>query len=271
MLQPIVEETVVDAPRAELFRTFTTTEGVTTFMARDACVELAPEGPYEVYFDLSAGEGLRGSEGCRVLSWVEDEMVSFSWNAPPSFPDERGQRTFVVVQLSDSTEGGTRVRVTHGGWRDGDGWAAVRAYFEKAWLRVLENLRERFRTGPLWEREDTNRVTPPELTEFAYLVRPVREGFFESPTDEENELVTRHAEYVRDLLARDRLELAARGLEPAEAPASGDALEAPVPGMVLFRAESLEAAREVMDGDPAIAGGFFRACVFAARIPFRRP
>ncbi|MEW6072855.1 MAG: SRPBCC domain-containing protein [Planctomycetota bacterium] len=271
MLHPIVEETVVPAPRTAVFAAFTSTAGATSFLAPNARIELAPDGPYEILFDAAAPDGERGSEGCRVLSWVEDEMVSFSWNAPPRFSAVRGERTFVVVQLFDDAAGGTLVRVTHGGWRDGDEWAEARAYFQRAWLEVLEELVERFRLGPRWEREGTNRIVRPALSTWAMFVNPVREGFFAAPTAEEERAVEEHRVYVRALLARDRLEFACRALEPGIAPEGVAPLDIPAPGIVVFRAEDEAAARRVAAQDPAVRAGVFAARLFAARIPFRRP
>jgi uncharacterized protein YndB with AHSA1/START domain len=152
MIKPIEKEAILNAAREEVWHAFTTSEGAKTFFAMDANIQLRINGPYEIYFNNDAGPGLRGSEGCKVLSWVEGEMLSFSWNAPPDFPEIRaeGPCTFIVVRLLDVVDGKTKVRITHGGWKEGGRWQEHHDYFVKAWDVVLGNLRKRFDEGPLW-------------------------------------------------------------------------------------------------------------------------
>lgn len=150
--RPIEVTAVVRATPAEAFTAWTTSDGVQSFFGAEARVELRPLGPYEVLFDLSKPEGQRGSEGCQVLSWLPDRMVSFTWNAPPSFAHAREQHTHVVVEFEQEAPGWTRVRLTHLGWHEkvrddaanAEEWRAARAYFAKVWPKVMEGLRTRF-------------------------------------------------------------------------------------------------------------------------------
>jgi len=149
---PIEVATVVRASPAEVFRAWTTAEGIRTFFGADARVELTPLGRFEVLFDMSQPEGKRGSEGCVVLSWLPDRMLSFTWNAPPRFAHARERRTQVVVELETESPGWTRVRLTHHGWKEqiaadaahADEWREVRAFFVQAWTKVMQQLRERY-------------------------------------------------------------------------------------------------------------------------------
>jgi uncharacterized protein YndB with AHSA1/START domain len=148
----IRKETVVPAPTAEVWQAWTTTAGVNTFFAAKARIDLAIGGAYELYFDREAPPGSQGSEGCRVLSYLPGEMLSFSWNAPPQFPNVRRKRTWVVVQLAPLAPDQTRVSLTHLGWRQGDEWDQVYDYFNRAWGVVLQRLVQRFTTGALdWD------------------------------------------------------------------------------------------------------------------------
>ena len=49
--------------------------GLTCPWSRDAA--------YELHFLEDAPEGRRGSESCRVLAFVPERLLSFTWNAPP--------------------------------------------------------------------------------------------------------------------------------------------------------------------------------------------
>lgn len=147
----ITKEATVPAPRAEVWKAWTTTEGVTTFLAPQAQVDLTVGGAFELYFVPAAPAGSRGSEGCRVLAFVPEEMLAFTWNAPPQFPAVRNGpvKTWVVVRLEDAGPNATRVRLTHLGWQPGADWDQVYSYFNRAWEVVLRRLDQRFRQGPI--------------------------------------------------------------------------------------------------------------------------
>jgi uncharacterized protein YndB with AHSA1/START domain len=132
---------VVLAPVADVYKAFTTIEGWKKFMEADTAIDLRVGGPWEVYFDPKAKIG---SNGCQVLSYVPNEMVSFSWNTPPSFADERAKRTWVVVTFSDAGNDKTGVRLRHFGFVPDGKWPEVRTYFAKAWPNVLKALADSF-------------------------------------------------------------------------------------------------------------------------------
>ncbi len=143
---------LVEANIDEVWKAWTTYEGVTSFFAPEAKIGLFIGGPYEMYFDMDAPEGSRGGEGLRILSYLPPEMLSFEWNAPPSFPTERNVKTWVVVLLKEMQEGRTEVSLSHFGWREGLRWNEVYDYFERAWDIVLARLQRRFIEGPIeWD------------------------------------------------------------------------------------------------------------------------
>jgi uncharacterized protein YndB with AHSA1/START domain len=143
----IEKSVVVPAPVTEVWKVWTTAEGLKSFMCQDASVELRLGGRYEILFSTEPPIGLQGSEGSKVLSYIPEKMLSFSWNAPPSFPDLRNMRTFVVLTF-EAADGGTRVNLRHAGWRSDARQMEVFAYFDKAWDTVLGWLKERFEKGP---------------------------------------------------------------------------------------------------------------------------
>jgi len=144
-------ERVIPRPRAEVWTLWATAEGVTRWLVDQAKIELRPGGLYEVYFLLAAPEGSRGSETCRVLSFLPERMLSFTWNAPPHLARTRHLHTWVVVELADAP-GGTRVTLTHSGWpRSGlasePQWEETFSYFDRAWPKALDALEAYARTG----------------------------------------------------------------------------------------------------------------------------
>jgi len=145
------KQVTVAAPLAEVWKTWTTTEGVKTFFGPEAKVKAVVGGPFEIYFAPSQSEGLRGSEGCKVHSIVPMKLFAFTWNAPPTIPAIRnsGVHTVVYIELEEAGAGETRVTMTHVGWGAGEDWDKTYQYFDRAWDAVLGNLRYRFAVGPV--------------------------------------------------------------------------------------------------------------------------
>lgn len=138
----------VDLPT--LWKLWTTVEGVTTFFAPAAKIELRPGGAYEMYFMPEQPAGLRGSEGCVILALQPNEMFSFTWNAPPHFPEIRQQRTHVSLRFEQAGPNQSRLTLQHDGWGTSPEWQAVFQYFERVWNEVvLERLIYSIEKGPI--------------------------------------------------------------------------------------------------------------------------
>ena len=119
-----------------------------------ADIDLAIGGRYEWLFD-----GVTGSNGCQVHSYVPDRMVSFTWNAPPS-QSTRGKHTWVVVEFEEGdTARTTHVRLTHLGFGEGEEWDQTLAYFEKAWAFVLDTFHTNLSES---EQATTEKTAAPE-------------------------------------------------------------------------------------------------------------
>jgi uncharacterized protein YndB with AHSA1/START domain len=147
---------IVPASVDKVWEAWTTIEGVTTFFAPKASVELAVFGDYEMYFDPGQPKGQQGSEGCKILSFIVGEMLSFTWNAPPSMPTVRQARTWVVLHFYPHEGSQTRITLTHVGWKMGEEWQKALQYFNRAWEVVLGRLQYRFQKGPIdWKKPFT--------------------------------------------------------------------------------------------------------------------
>lgn len=144
----IVKTVTVKASVDDAWRAWTTSEGITSFFAPEAQVEPRPGGAFHVHFNPFAKPGLKGADDMVVLAVQDRKMLSFTWNAPPSLPEVRGQHTSVVVRFEPAGEGLTRVRLTHTGWGEGGQWDKAFDYFAKAWPHVLAGLEKRFVEGP---------------------------------------------------------------------------------------------------------------------------
>ncbi len=145
----IEKDVVVRATLDEAWAAWTTREGITSFFAPDARVEARVGGPFQIYIDPGAQPGLKGADDMRFLALQPKKMISFDWNAPPSMPAARAQRTFVVVRFMPVDDKTTRVTLHHAGWGDGGEWDQAYLYFDRSWGTVLANLKKRFEQGPL--------------------------------------------------------------------------------------------------------------------------
>lgn len=139
----VTASVVADIPVAEAWRLWTTTEGVTSFFAPGANIELRPQGPFEVYFLPDAEPGQRGSEDTTILGYQEERMLSVSWGLPPYMTEVRPHHTHLLIRFEPVDDSATRVSLTHSGWGEGEAWDTAYAYFENVWPRVLEAMQTR--------------------------------------------------------------------------------------------------------------------------------
>jgi len=139
----------VKASLDDVWHAWTTTDGVKTFFSSEAKVELRPGGPFEIYFMTEAPFGSRGSEDCKILSYLPKKMLSFEWNAPPDFGDLRFIKTQVILQFEQLEAESIKITLTHIGWGKSEEWDKLYNYFDKAWTYVLGNFQKRFSDGLL--------------------------------------------------------------------------------------------------------------------------
>ena len=118
----VVGEVSVQASIEEVWNAWTTEEGVKSFFAPGCNIDLRPDGFYEIFFNPNAAPGDRGGDGMRVLAVQPMKMFSFTWNAPPSLPTIRSQRTHVTLRFYELDPKTTRVTLHHDGWGEGGEW-----------------------------------------------------------------------------------------------------------------------------------------------------
>lgn len=138
---------VIYASLDQVWDRWTTSQGLKRFFGVDNRIELRLDGPYEILFLLDNPPGSQGGEGNQILSFLPKQMLSFTWNAPPSIPEVRNHahKTWVVIQLEELSAEKVQVTLDHLGWLDGPSWEEAFAYFEKAWDVVLGGLEESFK------------------------------------------------------------------------------------------------------------------------------
>lgn len=155
------KEEVVSVPLGEVWKAWTTSEGLMTFLAPKANVQPVIGGPYELYFDLNSPLGFQGTEGCKVLALDSSRAVAFDFLAPPRFPNVRRLRSRVDLQFEEVQRGGVvKVSLIHSGFLEGEEWDEYFEFSSWSWDLAMRRLQYRFTSGPLsWD----DPYTPPEL------------------------------------------------------------------------------------------------------------
>jgi uncharacterized protein YciI len=95
------------------------------------------------------------------------------------------------------------------------------------------------------------------MAEYVYLIHPMRQGFFEQATSEEEAVVEAHYEYLKQATEEGVLLLAGPCLDETF-------------GLVIFKAESDEAAREFMLNDPSVRSNLMVAELHPMRVSLMR-
>jgi len=144
----IDKQVVVPAPIEAVWQAWTSKAGIESFFAPEAEVEARVGGAFHIHIDPYGAPGMKGADDMRFMALQPPTMLSFDWNAPPSLPQARQQRTFVIVRLAALDGQSTRVSLHHTGWGDAGEWDQAFVYFDRAWGTVLGNLRKRFEVGP---------------------------------------------------------------------------------------------------------------------------
>lgn len=149
-MRVIEKEIVVDAAAQDVWSAWTTREGIRSFFAPDADIELAIGGKYEIFFNHTQPYGNKGSEGCIVLDFDPGRHLSFTWNAPPSIPALRaaGDQTRVDLRFTEN-DGQTNVMLHQAIEQEGGDWNTYYQYFAHAWGVVLARLQQSFASGPI--------------------------------------------------------------------------------------------------------------------------
>ncbi len=98
-------------------------------------------------------------------------------------------------------------------------------------------------------------------SQYLYRIQPLREGFLVESTPDEDRIVTEHFHYLQRLTEEGVVLLAGRTLNT----------DPSCFGIVIFVAESEEAARELVQNDPAVRASVFRAELFPYRVALAGP
>ena len=135
-------EVTVPATRADVWKAFSTSDGLSTWLAPGAVVDLKPGGEWMVHFPGGS------SAGGNIVRFTPNKEIVIAAMAPEQFPTVRAQRTTAKFELEDRGNG-TLVRLTQTGWKDGDEWDRAYEYLTAGNAQLLATLHKRFVKGPI--------------------------------------------------------------------------------------------------------------------------
>jgi len=145
---------VVPAPRAEVWRAFTTSAGYRTWATPLASVDLRIDGMIETNYDAAAKLGSADNIKNQITAYVPERLlVMRNVQAPAGFPGAgEFAKTAVVIELAEVTPQSTRVTLSGVGYGAGPVFDTLYRQFEWANAYSLAELKSRFVAGPIdWD------------------------------------------------------------------------------------------------------------------------
>ena len=143
----LIVEVTVPATQAEVWKAFTTSEGLSTWLTPGAVVDLREGGEWTAHYP----GGHTG--GGTIVSFVPTREMTLRAMAPEQFPHVREERTTAKFEFVPQGNV-TLVRLTQTGWKSGEEWDQAYEYLAKGNPELFEQLRRRFVSGPIdWKKE----------------------------------------------------------------------------------------------------------------------
>jgi len=143
----LVLELEIPAPRAEVWKAFSTGEGLTTWLTPQATVDLRPGGEWTAHFPGGS------TGGGTIVSFVPEKELVLSALAPDRFPSVRATRTRARFEF-EARGPATLVRLTQTGWKTGEEWDRAYEYLVVGNAQLLATLHRRFVSGPIdWSKQ----------------------------------------------------------------------------------------------------------------------
>lgn len=144
--EPVAVEGTVDAPVAQVWSAFATSDGLQSWLAPHADIELRIGGAMRSNYDPKGVLGDGGTIVNQVLAFEPARMLAMRVaKAPDAFPFPNAvQAMWTVIYLDPATADRTRLRVVSLGFGDDDESQRMRAFFERGNAATLQQLQQRF-------------------------------------------------------------------------------------------------------------------------------
>jgi uncharacterized protein YndB with AHSA1/START domain len=138
----LIIELTIPAPLPDVWKAFTTSDGLMTWLTPSATVELRPGGDWICHFPGGS------TGGGTIVSFISQQELVISALAPDKFPNVRAHRTNAKFTFK-ANGNSTLVRLTQTGWQEGDEWNRAYEYLAAGNAQLLAMLHHRFVSGPV--------------------------------------------------------------------------------------------------------------------------
>jgi uncharacterized protein YndB with AHSA1/START domain len=141
----IVSEGVVNAPVAAVWRAWTTTDGLKSWLAPHADIDLRIDGLMRSNYDAKGTLGDQGTIENRVLAYEPERMLSIRVaKAPERFPFKaKVGEMWTVLYFTPTPEGGTKLRIVGLGFGKDEESQRMKTFFEQGNAYTLVQLQKR--------------------------------------------------------------------------------------------------------------------------------
>lgn len=143
---PLINTAIIDAPRAAVWKAFTTKEGMQAWMVAHADVDLKLGGLMRTHYSASGKLGDENSIENTILSFDPERMFSIkNTKAPVKFPFPKAiQSMWTVVYFDDAGAGKTKVTVVGLGFTADEDSQKLRRFFQAGNAQTLTQLQKHF-------------------------------------------------------------------------------------------------------------------------------
>ncbi|MFX1410159.1 MAG: SRPBCC domain-containing protein [Promethearchaeota archaeon] len=143
----------IDCDIYSAFNLFTLKELLESWLTEKAEIEPKVGGKYELFWEPDNREK-NSTIGCKITAIEKNKFLSFEWKGPvqfKSFMNVADPLTHVIVFLSSDSndQDKTTIHLFHTGWRMDQEWQEARIYFQNAWSKALDLLKEKVKNGLL--------------------------------------------------------------------------------------------------------------------------
>ena len=143
-------ESTVPVPRAEVWKAFTTPDGLKKWIAPVVAIDLRIGGSVSTNYDTAATIGSPGTIRMGILNYLEGEMITFRvtlndhFSAKVRSKDGNLQEIIQIVPLPNGT---TKVISSMVGWGTGKDWDETYKFFAKGNLWTYQQFAKSFSTS----------------------------------------------------------------------------------------------------------------------------
>ncbi len=139
----------IDCDRETAFNMFTKNQLLENWLTVKAEVDPKVGGKYELFWVPENRES-NSTIGCKITGIEKGKFISFDWKGPADFESYMNSAdplTHVIVFFTqnDSDSNKTVIHLFHTGWRKDPDWQKARDYFDKAWLKALQALKDKIK------------------------------------------------------------------------------------------------------------------------------